>query len=57
MFSPVDPKTNVDAIVIDYVIDDSSSLSAELPGKPPFLTIPISPIPFSLACIRFCYCN
>ena len=35
LFSSVDPETG-DAPVIDYVNDDPSSLSAELPGKPPF---------------------
>ena len=35
LFSLVDPETAVDATVIDYVVDDPSSLSAELPGKPP----------------------
>ena len=34
LFSPVDPETDA-ATVIDYVDDDPSSLSAELPGKPP----------------------
>ena len=33
--SPVDPETVVDVPVIDYVDDDPSSVSAELPGKPP----------------------
>ena len=36
LFSPVDPETVADVPVIDYVDDDPSSLSAELPGKPPF---------------------
>ena len=53
LFSPVDPKTDA-APVIDYVDDDPSL--PEQPGKPPPLIIPISPIPFSHACIRFCYC-
>ena len=45
LFSPVDPETADDAVVIDYVDDDPSSLSAELPGKAlPPLIIPISPI-------------
>ena len=35
LFSLVDPETAADATVIDYVDDDPSSLSAELPGKPP----------------------
>ena len=35
LFSPVDPETDADVPVIDYVADDPSSLSAELPGKPP----------------------
>ena len=34
LFSPVDPEID-DAPVIDYVDDDPSSLSAELPGKRP----------------------
>ena len=34
LFSPVDPEIDA-APVIDYVDDDPSSLSAELPGKPP----------------------
>ena len=33
LFSPVDPKTAADAPVIDYVVDDTSSFSTELPGK------------------------
>ena len=33
LFSPVDPETDVDALVIDYVVDDTFSFSAELPGK------------------------
>ena len=37
LFSPVDPETDA-APVIDYIDDDPSSLSAELPGKPPFLS-------------------
>jgi hypothetical protein len=32
LFSPVDPETDA-ATVFDYVTDDPSSLSAELPGK------------------------
>ena len=32
LFSPVDPETDV-APVIDYVDDDTSSFSEELPGK------------------------
>ena len=35
LFSPVDPETAADAPVIDYITDDPSSLSVELPGKPP----------------------
>ena len=35
LFSSVDPETAADAPVIDYVDDEPSSLSAELPGKPP----------------------
>ena len=33
LFSPVDPETDADALVIDYVDDDTSSFSTELPGK------------------------
>ena len=33
LFSPVDPETAADAHVIDYVVDDTSSFSIELPGK------------------------
>ena len=33
LFSPIDPETDVDALVIDYVGDDTSSYSTELPGK------------------------
>ena len=47
LFPPVDPETDA-APVIDYV-DDTSSFSAELPGKqtcPPPLSIPISHISF-----------
>ena len=55
LFSPVDPETAVDAAVINYVDDDPFFLS-EQPGKPPPLIIPISPILYSHACIRFCYC-
>ena len=32
-FFPVDPETAADAPVIDYLDDDPSSFSAELPGK------------------------
>ena len=35
LFSLVDPETDVDVPVIDYATDDPSSLSVELPGKPP----------------------
>ena len=48
LFSPVDPETAADAAVIDYVDDDPSSLSTELPGKQTPLIIPISPSSFSL---------
>ena len=34
-FSLVDPETAANVPVIDYVDDDPSSLSAELPGKAP----------------------
>ncbi|XBJ22750.1 hypothetical protein VPH35_001082 [Triticum aestivum] len=48
------PEADDDA-VIDYFTDDPSFLS-EQPGKPHFLIIPISSIPFSHACIKFFYC-
>ena len=47
-FFPVDPETAVDAPMIDYVDEDPSPFSAELPGKQTPLIIPISPILFSL---------
>ena len=50
LFSPVDPETDA-APVIDYADDGTSSLSAELPGKPP-LDHQISPILLYAACIR-----
>ena len=31
-YCPVDPATAVDALVIDYIVDDST-LATELPGK------------------------
>ena len=34
LFSLVDPETAADAPVIDYVTDNTSSLLAELSGKP-----------------------
>ena len=34
LFSPIDPKTDADAPVIDYIDDDPSFLP-EQPGKPP----------------------
>uniref|UniRef100_A0A8R7PCZ8 Uncharacterized protein n=1 Tax=Triticum urartu TaxID=4572 RepID=A0A8R7PCZ8_TRIUA len=46
-----DSETDV-APVFDYVDDDTSSFSAELPGKQTPLSIPISPISFPHACIR-----
>ena len=39
LFSPVDPETDV-APVIDYVDDDTSSFSTELPGKQTLLEHP-----------------
>ena len=36
LFSPVDPETAADVPVIDYVIDDTSSLSAEVQASPSF---------------------
>ena len=33
LFSPVDLETAADALVIDYVDDDTSSFSTKLPGK------------------------
>ena len=32
LFSPVDPENDADALVIDYVDDDTSSFSTGLPG-------------------------
>ena len=55
LFSPVDPETATDAAVIDYVDDDPPSRLSNQASPPP-LIIPISPIPFSYACIRFCCC-
>ena len=54
LFSLVDPETAADATVIDYVNDDPPSCLSNQASPP--LIIPISPIPFSHACIRFCYC-
>ena len=34
-FFPVDPETAADATEYDYVTDDPSSCTTELPGKPP----------------------
>ena len=51
--SPVDPETAVDAPVIDYVDDDTSSFSAELPGKQtPLEHSDIAHFFLSHACIR-----
>ena len=47
LFSPIDPETDA-APVIDYVDADTSSFSAELPGKQTPLRILISPISFPL---------
>ena len=56
-FFPVDPETAVDAPMIDYVDDDTSSFSAELPGKQtPLDHSDIAHSILSHACIRFCYC-
>ena len=49
--SPVDPETGVDATEYDYVTDDPSPCTTELPGKPP-LDHQISPILLYTACIR-----
>ena len=35
LFSPVDPETGADATEYDYVTDDPSPCTTELPGKPP----------------------
>ena len=40
----------------DRLCRQQPSFLSEQPGKPPLLIIPILPIPFSHACIRFCYC-
>ena len=56
LFSPVDYETDTAAAQFDYVDDDPSSLSAELPGKPPFDHPGIAHS--ILSCLhRFCYCN
>ena len=54
LFSPVDPETTADAPMINYVDDDPPSRLSNQASPP--LIIPISPILFSHACIRFCYC-
>ena len=52
LFSPVDPETDV-APVINYVDDDTSSFSTELPGKQTLLEHPdIAHFFPSHACIR-----
>jgi len=56
LFSPVDPETDA-APMIDYVDDNTSSFSTELPGKPnPLDHFDIAQLFLSHACIRFCYC-
>ena len=54
LFSPVDPETDVVVPVMDYVDDDPPSRLSNQASPP--LIIPISPILYSHACIRFCYC-
>ena len=49
--SPVDPETGADATEYDYITDDPSPYTTELPGKPP-LDHQISPILLHTACIR-----
>ena len=34
-FFPIDPETGADATEYDYITDDLSSCTTELPGKPP----------------------
>ena len=51
-FFPVDPETGADATEYDYVTDDPSPCTSELPGKPPPLDHQISPILLYTACIR-----
>ena len=56
LYSPVDPEAD-DALVIDYVDDDTSSFSAELLGKQtPLDHSDIAHSILSHAFIRFCYC-
>jgi hypothetical protein len=50
--SPGDPETGADATEYDYVTDDPSACTTEVPGKPPPLDHQISPILLSTACIR-----
>ena len=49
-FFPVDPETDADTLVIDYIVDDPSFLPEKL-GKPP-LDHQISPTLLYTACIR-----
>ena len=55
LFSSVDPETDADVPVIDYVDDDPPSCLSNQASPPP-LIIPISPILYYHACIGFCYC-
>ena len=53
LFSPVDPETAADVPVIDYVDDDPSSVSAELPGKPPLLSSRYRPFYYLMFALDF----
>ena len=56
LFSLVDPETDV-APVIDYVNDDTSSFSTELPGKQTPLDHPDIAYSFPLLLsLEYCYC-
>ena len=50
--SPVDPETGADATEYDYVTDEPSPCTTELPGKPPPLLNPLPPTLLSSACNR-----
>ena len=52
LFSPVDPEA-VDVTVIDYVTDNPSSLSAELPGKPPLWSSQYRPFHYLMLALDF----
>ena len=53
LFSMVDLETAADAPVIDYVDDDPSSVSAELPGKPPLWSSRYRPFHYLMLALYF----